>query len=70
MAFIYYRQDGSRYAQWCFCMVFLTLICGVVAGDKFMFPHTIEWTILVMVYASLRREMRTATEPRVGVGML
>jgi len=58
MAIAVFKRDSSNYVQWCLCIVFLTLATGLVAGDKFMFPHTIEWTLLVMVYASLHERLK------------
>jgi hypothetical protein len=29
-----------------------------LAGDKFMHPNTIEWTILVVVYASMNKSIQ------------
>lgn len=58
MSLICFRLDSSDFNKWCMCMVFLGAIYGLVAGDKFMHPHTIEWTILALVYVNLKASAR------------
>ena len=57
MAILCFSRDASKYIQWCLSVVFLSLVM-LIDGDKFMFPHTLEWTLFVMVYASLHKEMK------------
>jgi exopolysaccharide production protein ExoQ len=58
MSIICFRLEASPYVQWCICMVFLGIVYGALAGDKFMHPNTIEWTILVVVYASMNKSIQ------------
>ncbi|AXC12975.1 Exopolysaccharide production protein ExoQ [Acidisarcina polymorpha] len=59
-----FRKDHSGFIQWSLCMVFLSLLYGLLAGDKFMFPHTIEWTILVLVYVCMHDDLQRLRQPR------
>jgi exopolysaccharide production protein ExoQ len=58
MSLTCFRLDNSDFNRWCMCMVFLGVIYGLIAGDKFMHPHTIEWTILALVYVNLKNSVR------------
>ncbi len=57
MAVVLFSKDRSRYFGFCLCITFLTL-ASLVNGDKFMYPHTLEWTLLVVAYASMNAELR------------
>ena len=58
MAFAYWRRTTSPQLAWYLTVVFLS-VAMLIDGDKFMFPHTLEWTAFVMVYLSLRRDQQT-----------
>lgn len=57
MGILCFSRDASKYIQWCLTVVFLSLAM-LVDGDKFMFPHTLEWILFVMVYATLHKELK------------
>ena len=51
-----FSEDKSPYFGFCLCITFLS-VASLVNGDKFMFPHTLEWTLLVVVYAAMNDEL-------------
>jgi exopolysaccharide production protein ExoQ len=58
-----FSQDRSRYFGFCLCTTFLS-VATLVNGDKFMFPHTLEWTLLVVVFAAMNDELRKRRSER------
>ena len=52
-----FSKDHSNYFGFCLCVTFLTVAC-LGSGDKFMYPHTLEWTFLVVAYASMNSELK------------
>jgi O-antigen ligase len=69
MCLVCFRRERTDFTLWCICMVFLGILYGGVVGDKFMHPHTIEWTILVLVYANLHsmvKEWKPRRLPQAG----
>jgi exopolysaccharide production protein ExoQ len=47
-----FRSDTPGYVLWYMSMLFIALI-SIPAGDKFMYPHSIEWTMLILADAGL-----------------
>ncbi len=52
------RQKPSDFVYWCVMIIFLTVM-SLVNGDKFMYPHTIEWLLYVIAYIGLADEARS-----------
>ncbi|MGD0940004.1 MAG: O-antigen ligase family protein [Terracidiphilus sp.] len=51
------RHGAPRYILWYILIIFFNLL-ALVDGEKIMFPHTIEWLLLVIAYAGLSNEAR------------
>jgi exopolysaccharide production protein ExoQ len=51
------RVDAPGYIRWYILIVFFNVL-SVVDGEKIMFPHTIEWLLLVVAYVGLSTEAR------------
>lgn len=47
-----FRSDTQGYTLWYMSILFLNLL-ALVDGDKFMFPHSIAWTMFVLADAGL-----------------
>jgi exopolysaccharide production protein ExoQ len=56
-AIICFRSDSPGYVIWYISLLFITLL-ALVDGDKFMFPHAIEWTMYVLADAGLAMEAK------------
>lgn len=56
-AVICFRSDSPGYVIWYISLLFITLL-SLVDGDKFMFPHAIEWTMYVLADAGLAMEAK------------
>jgi exopolysaccharide production protein ExoQ len=47
----------SKFTRWTCAIMFLSLL-GVINGDKFMYPDTIEWILFALAYINLAEEVR------------
>jgi exopolysaccharide production protein ExoQ len=56
MCVVLFSREHSPYFGFCLGITFLSLAM-LVNGDKFMFPHSIEWTLLVVAYSSMNSEL-------------
>ncbi|WP_164981489.1 O-antigen ligase family protein [Silvibacterium dinghuense] len=52
-----YRSDTPGYALWYMSMIFVEVL-ALVDGQRYMIPHSIEWTILVFSNACLAMEVK------------
>lgn len=62
-AFTCLSHGGSKYIHWYSMIVFFNVI-ALVDGGKVMFPHTIEWLLLVVAYVGLANEARKIRQLR------
>jgi O-antigen ligase len=51
------RSDTPEYALWYMSMIFIAVL-SLVDGDKFMYPHAIEWTMLILADAGLAAQAK------------
>ncbi len=56
-AIICLRSSSSQYVLWYIALLFLNLL-ALVDGDKFMVPHAVEWTMLIMADIGLALEAK------------
>jgi len=57
-------HDNTKYVRWYSLIVFFNVL-ALVDGGKVMFPHTIEWLLLVVAYAGLAAEARRIRMQRI-----
>jgi O-antigen ligase len=57
------RVECPGYVRWYILIVFFNVL-SLVDGAKIMFPHTIEWLLLVMAYVGLSAEARRIRSQR------
>jgi exopolysaccharide production protein ExoQ len=50
-------RDPSAFIRWNCAILFLSMI-GLINGDKFMLPDTLEWVFVVTTYVNLAEEVR------------
>lgn len=65
-AVICFRSNTPDYALWYMSILLLNLL-ALVDGDKFMFPHAIEWTMFILADAGLAlqaKRIQQAFPPR------
>jgi len=55
------KANPSKFIRWNCSTVFLSLLM-IFNGDKFMYPDSLEWLLLVMAYVSLAEEARHTRE--------
>lgn len=51
-------RGSPPHVRWYISVLFLTIL-GILDGDKFMFPHMIEWVLYTVAYAGLSVEAAT-----------
>jgi O-antigen ligase len=55
------KTNPTNFTRWNCSMVFLSLLL-LINGDKFMYPDTLEWLLMVMAYVNLAEEARRTKE--------
>ena len=55
------KNSPTNFIRWNCSIVFLSLLM-LINGDKFMYPDTIEWLVLVMAYVNLAEEARVTKQ--------
>ena len=63
-AWICLTRGGLRVTEWYFTILFITLL-SIGDGDKFLLPHTLEWTLYVLADIGLASQARLLAAKRI-----
>jgi exopolysaccharide production protein ExoQ len=63
-AVICLARNPTKFTRWN-CAIILLSLMSLVNGDKFMYPDTIEWVLLVVAYINLSDEVRRMNQASV-----
>ena len=51
-------RNPSKPTRWCCSVIFISFL-GLINGDKYLYPDTIEWLLFVVAYVTLAEQVRS-----------